>query len=561
MATALIRTAASSGTQSASSVRVKTLNRKHQEYLFLIKAWEMLNMLYEGGVLLQNNVDKFLVRRPKEMFDVFSERSRRLTYQDILQSCISWHLSKMFQREPVVNFKDKGNEIFSEFKEDCNLSGKSFTQFSSDMLEKMMLFGRAFILIDKPNVKNKSSILTRLDERNAGVDRPYTLLFDPRNVINWSKDRFGNLEWVVIKTVDFAQESALDPVAVTVNWWIFDQNGYKKYQYAVPKEMEDYSLDVFFGSDFSPIGGSTDPLAMLVDEGEHALSAIGKVPIIMAQLPTHLWHSMRAYLHLLEHVDAINGHSWKLFMANLPQLVVFSEEEVTGKTLSETGLIQLGTNDKIEWLEPKGSSFQESRLHISNTRQEIYRAFHLQAQARDASATADGASGYSKEVEMMPAVDVLNALGDVERACMQNVCCFVKLAAGGYADGEERPDVEGFNFETKPTLRDIEKYEAASEAGIIQMSPTLEKSLANDIAMDLTDGKNATLRAKITEEIDKSPSQFDLAEEQRKRVAAGGTVDPESSVGADQKAFKDAYNTRYARTSAIGVIKDLGAST
>lgn len=524
--------------EGPGTMRISILNRKHQEYIFYYKAWEMLDMLYKGGVVLQNNVDKFLIRRPKELYDVFYERGRRLTYQDILQSCISWHLSKLFQTQPIVDFKCPGDPVFSEFLEDCDLAGRTFSHFSSDMMEKMMLFGRTFVLIDKPNPKGRLNIVTRLDERNAGADRPYTLLFDPRNVINWSKDRFGNLNWVVIKTLEMEQETPISDVSVCVNWWCFDRTTFKQYQYRVPKELQDQNTDVYFNSDFTPTGSNTDALARLVDQGEHALSHVNKVPIIMSQLPVHLWHAMRAYLHLLEHVDAINGHSWKLFMSNLPQLVVYTENEVSGKTLSETGMIQLGPNDKIEWLEPKGSSFQESRLHINSTKQEIFRAFHLQAQARDASATADGASGYSKEVEMMPAIDVINALGDVLRGQMQRVCCAAKEAAVEQVTEADRPDVSGFNFETKPTLRNIEKYTIAGTAGILKKSPTLERTVAVDIAMDMVDGKNDSLRETITNEIMTAPVSAD---------------DP--SQGVDPNLDKE-LKARQDRSESLTIVKN-----
>ncbi len=514
---------------------IKKLDRKNREWSFYSDTWELLSVLYEGGAKLRANVDKFVVRRPKELYDVFYERIRRLTYQDILQACISWHLSKMFQEEPVVVGNTK-NKDFDVFLSDCDHSGTSFNKFSRTILETMMLYRRAFILVDKPKADAVINIVTRQDEVAAGVHMPYLVVFDPRSVINWGLDKYGCLDWIVIKSVNVNQEDAFSDISVATDWMIYDKTNYYRYQFR-SKTQDGDSLNEYFDNNRQLGATAQDTFAELVDTGPHVMADQNCVPIHVCELPTDLWHANRAFLHLLEHVDMMNAYSWKLFMANLPQLVVYSEEEPTAKTLTESGFMHLGVNDKIEWLEPKGSSFQESRAHLGGTRQEIYRAFHLQAQAKDSNATADGSSGYSKEVEMAPAVDILNALGDHLRGDLQCVLNMTKQVGGW--DPEKKADVNGFQFETKPTLAAIEKYQAGLDSGIIQKSETLERTAAKDIAMAIVDGKNAELKQKISDEIDKSPP---------------------TPISTDPKApgpglVKSEFDQRDARAAASGTIK------
>lgn len=535
---------------SGGSTRVAIIDRRNPEYLFYSDCWQMLDILFDGGVKLQRNVDKFIVRRPKELYDVFYERTRRLTYQDILQSCISWHLSKMFERDPVIQLKANKSTDLENFLENCDNSGTNFIAFSRDVLKTMMLFKSAYILVDKPRADGSMPIVTRQDMIDSGVNKPYLTMFDPRNVINWGKDKYGNFEWVVLKTIDVYQESATDGITVSINWWEFNKTTYKQYQFKLRKkeDVDINSLLLTGGSSQKLYGTTDDSIAELVDEGPHVLSDYGRVPIYQCQLPMDLWHAQRAYLHLLEHVDAMNGFSWKLFMCNLPQLVIFSDEEVTGQTLSETGFLRFGPNDKIEWLEPKSASFQVSAQHLTSTRQEVYRSFHLQAQAKESSATADGASGFSKEVDMMPAVDVLNALGNVLRQETQNVLCNVKLSVGLSIAGDDRPDISGYDFEVKPTLRDVEKYEAASDAGILVKSPTLEKTIATDIAMDMVSGKNAEIKDKIRSEIQASHTLKDVDDARIEQQ--GGLVSPGDLQPDQSKQFQE----RQSRKSALDLI-------
>lgn len=527
---------------SVSSVPVKKIDRKSNIWMFYKDAWEMLSMLYEGGVRLRENVDKFIIRRSKELYDVFYERARRLTYQDILQCCISWHLSKMFQREPVITDKDKSTDL-TDFLQNCDRKGTTFVKFSSELLETMMLYRTAFVLIDKP-VPGTIPIITRQDERSAGLHMPYLTIFDPRSVINWNVGKDGKLDWIIFKTTTADQPDPFGPIEVKVNWWLFDRQRYHHYIYSVPK-VDEGNVNQYFNSQREITGSAEDSKATLVDEGLHTMSELREVPVRVCELPMHLWHANRAYLHLLEHVDTMNAYSWKLFMANIPQLTVFSDEEVTAPVLAESGYLKFGKDDKVEWLEPKSSTFSESRIHLSNTRQEIYRSFHLVAQGKDQSATADGSSGYSKEVEMAPAVDVLNALGDELRGNMQNILHYVKKVGGM---GEEIPDVNGFQFETHPVMANISKFQAASDSGIIQKSETLERTVAEDIAMDLVDGKNETLKMKIRAEIQASKSISEMMPPPDPTKQGPGLNVPE-------------FQTRDSRAQAANILRAEGTSS
>lgn len=533
---------------------VSALDRKNSDWTYYSDAWQMLNILYEGGVKMQRNVDKFLIRRPKELYDVFYERTRRLTYQDILQSCISWHLSKMFQRDPDIKLKDGGAPDLENFLDNCDNCGTSFINYSRNILETMMLYRSAFVLVDKPRPDGSMPLITRQDVIESGANKPYLVTFDPRHVINWGKDSYGNLNWVVIKTITQTQESALSAIETNIDWWIFDRENFYQYRFQIDKKEMNVDMNSLLLSDGGKIVGTTvSSIARLVDSGPHVLSEFKQVPVRHCKLPLDLWHAHRAFLHLLEHVDTMNGYSWKLFMCNLPQLCIFSEEEVTGQTLSETGFLKFGKDDKAEWLEPDTASFQESRIHLQSTRQEIYRAFHLQAQAKESTATADGASGYSKEVEMMPAVDVLNALGNILRTETQNVLCDVKKSVDLPTEKDDRPDISGYDQEIRPTLRDIEKFQTANDSGILAKSETLERVLANDIAMDILSGKNQDIKDAVNKEIFASKSNLDL-EEDSLRLQAELQLKAAKPVGAEG-AQKGEFKSRQARSSALGTIR------
>jgi hypothetical protein len=529
----------SPNSNTGSSVPVKLLDRKHPEWLEMHDMWDAVDLLYEGGVKLKNNGQVFLLKRPKELYDVYQERQRRLTYQNLIGNCVGAYLAKLFSREPKIDGKT-ADERFAAFLQDCDRAGTTFLKFSRSIVESMMLYRRTFVLTDKPQ-PGDDPVFTRADEQRMGLDRPYLCCYDPRQVFNWSVDSYGNLEWIVIKTVESRQESPTAPLKHSANWYLFDRSTFRHYRYIAPDEVTDSGM--FFANSDQTKDNSAN--ATLVDEGPHSLAAEGRVPVRVCELPMSLWFTNRAYLHLLEHFDQKNGYSWKLFMCAHPQLVIQTEDEINGQTLSEVGYLKLAPADKIFWLEPDGNSLKESREHTEGLRQEIYRDFSLQAQGRPSTATADGASGYSKEMEVAPMNDMLNDLGDVTRASMQLLLIDYKAAAGLPMESEQdKPDVNGFRFETKPLLQDIGVAQALTDTGVTEKSPTLEKVVDVNIALAACDGQNEETKQQIVKEIESAPTRKEQAQ-----------IDQQNQMQMQQQQFEQQLNTRLMRTGAADIAK------
>lgn len=494
-----------------SAPLVKQLDRKHADYMLYQDQWEQLDLLYAGGVRLKNQAGTILIKRPKEIYDVFLERHRRFTYQNLLANCVGWYLAKLFAVEPKIDGKTT-DDRFATFLQDSDKSGTTFMDFSRSVLETMMLYRRAFVLIDKPKPSSDQPIVTRADEQAQGLDQPYLVLYDPRQAFNWSLDSYGNVNWIVIKTLEIQQAAALGEMEQWAHWWVFDKTTFQHYRFKNPKP-DSTATQVFFGSS-NPDKSGEDAKAELVDQGAHALADQNRVPVRVCELPDSLWFANRAYLHLLEHVDVHNGYSWKLFMANHPQLVIKSEKELGGITRSEVGYIALDPKDDIFYLEPDGKSFEESRMQKDTIRQEIYRDFHLQAQGRDSSATADGASGYSKEMEMAPATDMLNAIGAKLRSSQQLILLDYKAAAKmKVEDPKDQPDVNGYRFENKPILQDINVAQALVDTGVVDKSPTLEKVVDKHIALSVSGGENEETKAQIIKELEEAPTRKEVKDQ------------------------------------------------
>src|ERR1035438_7380191 len=97
---------------NASRVPVNLLNQQHPEHKLYEDAWVSIDLLHSSGIRLKNQADRFLVKRPKELFDVYQERIRRFTYEGILGTAIGWYISAMFRRDPTIDQPDNRDKFY-----------------------------------------------------------------------------------------------------------------------------------------------------------------------------------------------------------------------------------------------------------------------------------------------------------------------------------------------------------------------------------------------------------------------------------------------------------------
>lgn len=469
-------------------VTIELLNREHPEYTLYAHDWRRFELLHAGGVRLRLAAGEFLMKRPKEVMDVYRERVKRFIYQNILGPACGWYVAKLYQREPKIEFT--GDEAFYiDFLKNCDRHGTSFIEFDAKVFLSQLLYGKAYVLTDKPAADAEPA--DRGEEIAQGLDQPYLVLYDPIQVINWETDDFGNLEWCVIRCAEVEQEGPFGKASTKICWYVYDRQNFWRYEAEADDKGE----------------LKKDTLQLVDGPRPHVLAAVNRVPVRCLDVPESLWLTNRAYLQLLSHLDTENTYDWKLFMSNLAQLVISGATDVQGLKMSETGFLHLPEPEaKAFYLEPSATTFEESRLCLQGRREEIYRQFYLQAQGRPSSASASANSGYSKEQDMAPANDVLNRFGDVRRTQAEWVLEQDVAAARGV---KVDITVNGFRFETKPVLQSIEVAESVQNLGI--QSVTLEKALDKRVATDALDGESQEIKDAAMKEIDAAPSRAEMA--------------------------------------------------
>lgn len=498
-----------------ASVPVQALELRHDEHKALMDTWENLNVLNIGGRILQAQAERFLLKRPKEMPDIYSVRLQHFRYHNLLGTGIGYYVAKLFEDDPDIDIKLDGESLkdpgetkegeaaapdtsdgakawnfyVDGFIEDCDHGKVTFVDFMRDVARTLLLMKRCFVLIDLPKTVQKASNLAEQDIR------PFLRRFDPRSAINWKMDDSGNLDWIILR-IQTNEQAPLAPAQSIIRWYYFDRNKFVTYEYRKDDTKND----------------ETDQKAKLLDEGPHSMTdykdpdtgATGRVPVHVVEVSDDMWLGHRVYLPVLDHLNTDNAYGWALHQANLCMPVIKSDTEYK-PTLAAHGYIQIGQKDAFEWAEPSGASFEHSKERIDGLREEIFRLMYLMAQGKSSTATASAQSGYSKQQDMVPALDALESIGDLIRASMQKI---LELVGAVRLDKNLDFDVRGFDFEEPDVINEIEATSGVKALAI--RSETFNREIEKGLVRKVGKDWNPEVVNACTQEIDASPTQEEL---------------------------------------------------
>ena len=119
-----------------------------------------------------------------------------------------------------------------------------------------------------------SKSLTRAEEDDSGRSRAYLTDYGADEIINWSYDQTGGLDWVVIRTSVLQQSKVTDSKWERETRWIYyDRETFQIFR----KAGEAHAIE-------------------LTDEGRHGLAMLRRVPVFEMKVSEGLWLMNKAAL-------------------------------------------------------------------------------------------------------------------------------------------------------------------------------------------------------------------------------------------------------------------------
>jgi hypothetical protein len=455
------------------------IEQEHPDYTAKSRMWRRYRDLYAGGEQFRANASEYLLRRQKEPAEVYQERLARVFYENYLGSIVDWYTATLVRREPVLEFagtNEPGKDFFARFAQNCDLRGTTLTQFFKQQITEALVCGKSYVVVDFP--RTDSPALTRADEDASGRSRAYLVAYNADEVINWSCDQQGELEWVVIRTSWLKQDSVK-----TFGW--------KRETKWIYYDREKFEIYERRGSDQN---GAEKETIVMVDQGSHGFAGIGRVPVFELKVSEGLWLTNKIALLQLEHFNKSNALGWALTMGLFAMPVIYSDKEFNQIT-GESYYIQLGPEDRFGWTEPAGNVFQIAAENLARLKDEIYRVSYVMQQAGDGSGAPQ--SGLSQQWDFSVTQEILRAYGDIVKDSLRNVLSAIVAARqdGLAIDAVGLDEFDITDFST-------EAADAKSLLALGIQSPTLTKQIQKRVALKYLCDVRQEIKNKIAEEID-----------------------------------------------------------
>ena len=452
------------------------INREHPEYTAKRATWKKYRDLYIGGDQLIANATEYLIRRHREPLDVYYERLSRVFYENYLGSIIDWFGTTVFRREPILSFEgpnESGKAFYNDFVEDCDLRGTHLSDFFRKVLVEALVGGTAFVLVDFP--QRDAPAANRAEEEAAGLARAYLVECDAQDVINWSHDDEGNLDWAVVRTSRLRQREDGENDWVRETKWV----RYDKEEFQTYRQVQ---------------GQDKSGPPQLTDQGRHGLAKLKQVPLFQLHVSDGMWLANKAASLQLEHFNKSNALSWALTMGLFASPVIYSDREWK-QIVGESYYIQLGSGDRFGWTEPEGKVYQIAADNLDRLKDEIYRVCYLMTQAGGTLAGSAAQSGLSKQRDFTVTQEILRGYGDCVKDTMKRVLRAIEAARedGLVIDvaGLDEFDIGDFSGE----LEDATKLLSLGVG-----SKTLRKQILKKLALKyLCDARQETKDQIVTE--------------------------------------------------------------
>lgn len=451
-----------------------------------------IEVLYRGGAELKRRATEFLARDPKEPLDSYAWRCEQFTAENFLLSIIGYYGSALFETSPTIAAPE--NSIVQDFIDNADNNGtklvdffrRAFVDSQECRVSGLPLFRDAWILLDRPS--EVSMAVSRGDQKQ--YLKPYLVLYDPRQVINWSVDRFGALEWAVVYIKSEDRRVGV-PVSITDTWYVFDRNNYKRYE---AKRNE---------------AGEKAKEASLVGEGAHALSTFNVVPLFRMDVGYPLWLANIVYLKLVSYLNLDNKFNTSLGLNCNP--VKYTKGDINGAAVDQLSHYQLGVDGAIGFVEPSGVAYAATDAKLRTERENIYSLCHLKNMGKDSTATANAASGESKAEDYKPSQAILSRYGDVIRATMERILFYVNSGAP--------VTVNGFDFSNDNTASDAQEAQLLLDV-LAGAAPSAAKEIKKALVRSGLPDRDESTYAVWDAEIDASATAQEQVQARADSLAA-----------------------------------------
>ena len=147
-----------------------------------------------GKEITPHQLEGNLFRHVRETNSDFATRQKMSYYYNFCAPIIDIYTNHLFKQPVTEEWANIKSSVLKR-EEDIDKMGSSIKEYRTDLFNLAQIYGHMFTVIDSP--KASGTIRTLQDKIDQG-QFPYFVNYHPQSIINWSLDRFGQLNWILI---------------------------------------------------------------------------------------------------------------------------------------------------------------------------------------------------------------------------------------------------------------------------------------------------------------------------------------------------------------------------
>jgi hypothetical protein len=177
----------------------------------VIGKYELLDNAYRatGGF----ETGEYLIPHPSEKFQKYRRRQNMSYYCNYLKPCVDAHVNPIFRSEPS---RDNLSPTYELFINDVDGNGTTLTRFMKRAGIRAKLHGVEFIVIDMDKIE-EDQLVTEKDVIDNRI-YPYLYLVKPSQVVDWSIDKFGRLNYISYQLLNAIVDDDGNKDIITESW-------------------------------------------------------------------------------------------------------------------------------------------------------------------------------------------------------------------------------------------------------------------------------------------------------------------------------------------------------
>lgn len=455
--------------------------RTHPYYDDSITNWTLYKDASKGGKeFIENNI--FTHRL--EDSDDFADRKERGYYLNFCDTMPSIYNSYIFRD----NIERKPDDILNNFRDNVDGKNTNINEFIKQAGYWSSVYGVCHVIVDVPDMVTTKSSVSRADVKSNNL-YPYASIIHPTQMRDWSVDRYGAFNWVIIE-YDYLADSDPDKERET-------QKHYKLITREEWKIVDGDGNPIKF-EDGSPSNGTHD---------------LGRVPIVTIYNKKNEDDKVgESMLKDIVHINILILNWCSLIDEQLSrncfsQLVIPDRGEIANSVRggSENPLVTVGSSSVFtfdgesrhppQFITPNVEAITTIWRITADHIKEIYRLGGLISGTGDLSAPA---SGRSTQMGFLYTNSALAEKARMYQMFENELGKLVYLHSGKNVE-----DYENVQYPTKFDLTALaEELDANMQIMERNFSPTLNKTIQKELARKVVPLALPTVRKTIEDEIE-----------------------------------------------------------